>query len=145
MEPTHRLSIGYFEDFHYHDPAILIWGDANGLRMLSERLRELWSTKNKVVLLHHLPGVQTVHDAHIKLEIKLEIVKRSYGMIRPKSSSEGKFLWGLSQSRANQYADLIKGVADRDSPCHNYLETGKGDETVVIVSQGEYSERFYES
>lgn len=140
MKAEHRLSIGYFENFHYHDPAILIWGDGNGLKILSERLLELCSTKNKVILLRDLPGVWTVHDAHIRLEI----VKSSYGMIRSKTSSESKFLWGLSQSQANQFADLIKGVADSDSPGHNYLETGKKGETVVIVSQGEYSERFYE-
>jgi hypothetical protein len=49
-----------------------------------------------------------------------------------------RFRWVLPQTRARRCADLIDGMADCSSPCHQYLECDQPDVPVVIVSRNEY-------
>lgn len=138
MTKSGTLSIGYFEEFKFGDPTILIWGDKSGLTMFSERLRKLSAASNKSIVLNDIPIVRTVHDA----KIRLEIVKHRSGMIRSEASPEANFLWSLSPSQASDFADLVTEITKADHACHQYLETENEAEIVVVVSKDEYPDDF---
>ncbi|MGO9112779.1 MAG: hypothetical protein ACLP9L_26395 [Thermoguttaceae bacterium] len=130
-----HLHLGYFENFK-RAKTILICGDAEGLQRLADNLRPLDDVNAEPVNLHLLPFVQV----HGGVFLTAHLADRELGVRRIGPS---RFDWHHSQEGWLESAEIIE-VVGRGSGGHCYLGESPAGDAVVMVSQGEYDEGWWE-
>ncbi|MHB1034042.1 MAG: hypothetical protein ACYC35_11625 [Pirellulales bacterium] len=127
------VRIGYFEDFKGTD-TILVCGDEEGLQVLANRLLVLEDASAEPVNLHLLPFVEVCGP----VRLTAHPVDRELGVRRVGSS----FAWHHSEEGWLESAERIDVVA-RGLGGHCYLGETPAADAVVMVSKGEYEERWW--
>jgi hypothetical protein len=111
-------------------PTVLLWGDAAGLRTLSDLLRKMLVVPNDMTLGEFRNAV----DGRT-VTVRMRANRRDTGMRLHHEDLE----WTLRPHSADDFAALIDGLASGKSG-HQYLTCGVTDEIMVMVSHGEYPE-----
>jgi hypothetical protein len=117
------LQSAYFEEFK-DGPKVLLWGDAAGMRKLSDLLRDL----------HRAPDfrpLSTICQSVDGKEIAIKVSSHATGMHFNRETLE----WNLSSTLADDFAELVE-VLTTATNGHQYLDCGDG--ITVMVSVGEY-------
>jgi hypothetical protein len=60
--------------------------------------------------------------------------------IRRISTGPDCFTWNLNAEDWNDLAYLMKGLVQSTAPCHQYLARYPGEDAIVVLSKGEYSD-----
>lgn len=131
-----RLHLGYFENLKEAN-TILVCGDGDGLQRLADHLRALQDPNGEPVNLHSLPFV----EVHGEVSLVAYPVDRELGVRRIGSASS--FAWHHSQEGWLESAEKIEVVA-QGSGGHCYLGATAAGDAVVLVSKGEYDEKWWE-
>ena len=126
-----ELRVGYFEAFHYDDPALVLWGDEAGLDALASLLVALGEDESTV--LTDQPWVQVRGD----LRVTVALSREPLGLVRERETPSA-FCWTLSRDLAREFVEKVHVVAEANHAGHHYLETDTNEAAVVMVSKGEY-------
>jgi hypothetical protein len=124
------LRSAYSETFN-GGPTVLLWGDAAGMRALSDFLRKTLIASNTMTLsefCEHVDGKT--------ISVRMRANRRDTGM---RLNHEG-LEWTLRPQSADDFAELVDVLAAPGKSGHQYLTCGVTDEITVMVSHGEYAE-----
>ena len=112
-------------------PTVLLWGDAAGLRALSDLLRKMLVGPSDMTLSEFCESV----DGRT-VTVRMRANRRDTGMRLHHEDLE----WTLRPQSADDFAGLIDALAASGESGHQYLTCGVTDEITVMVSHGEYPE-----
>jgi hypothetical protein len=112
-------------------PTVLLWGDAAGMRALSELLRKMLVVPSDMSLSEFCNAV----DGRM-VTVRMRANRRDTGMRLHHEDLE----WTLRPQSADDFAAIIEDLAASGKPGHQYLTCGVTDEITVMVSHGEYAE-----
>jgi hypothetical protein len=99
-----------------------------------------WLAKSLRGLSGHTPfrlgdGLPVGSDGKCLVEIAAATAP-AHAVVTPLAA--GGVRWVLPVEQARRYADLIEGMADYSSACHQYLEADSPDVPIIIVTKGEH-------
>ncbi len=112
-------------------PTVLLWGDAAGMRALSDLLREMLVVPSVMTLSEFCEAV----DGRT-ITVRMRANRRDTGMRLNHQGLE----WTLRPQSVDDFAALVEALAASGKSGHQYLTCGVTDEITVMVSQGEYPE-----
>jgi hypothetical protein len=112
-------------------PTVLLWGDTGGLHALSNLLRQMLVVPDTMTLAGFCEAV----DGRT-VTVRMRANRRDTGMRLNHQGLE----WTLRPQSADDFAELIDGLAEPGKSGHQYLTCGVTDEITVMVSLGEYPE-----
>jgi hypothetical protein len=122
------LRSAYSETFN-GGPTVLLWGDAAGMRALSELLRKMLVVPSDMSLGEFCNAV----DGRM-VTVRMRANRRDTGMRLHHEDLE----WTLRPQSADDFAELVDALAASGKSGHHYLTCGVADEITVMVSRGEY-------
>ncbi|MGB7693336.1 MAG: hypothetical protein WBM12_10730 [Pseudolabrys sp.] len=112
-------------------PKVLLWGDAAGMRALSDFLRKMLIVPRAMTLGEFCEAVDGK-----TITVRMRANRRDTGM---RLNHEG-LEWTLRPQSAADFAALVEALAASGKSGHQYLTCGVTDEITVMVSHGEYPE-----
>jgi hypothetical protein len=130
--------VAYLPSFHFGDDALLLLVDQSTIAWLMSRFGELAHTpvesKTAGFAIGDGKPIESGGRCIISVELNHQANRNELNRI-----SETTFRWILSPSSAAHYRDLLSGMSDSTSPCHQYLDPDNAPPApVVIVSLDEY-------
>jgi hypothetical protein len=129
-----HIRIRYFEDFKSTD-TLLLDGDAEGLRLLAQAFGRLADGEIQTIAVHELSFVR----AREGLKVFASLGSRDIGA---RFERPMVLVWRRSPLGRAEAADELAGLAAHTMR-HQYLDDGS--DVSVMVSRGEYSDRWWES
>ena len=124
------LRSAYFE--FSSGPTVLLWGDAAGMRALSDFLRKMLTASSAMTLGEFCEAVDGK-----TVRVRMRTNRRETGM---RVNHEG-LEWTLRPQEADDFAEMVNALAAPGKSGHQYLSCGVTDEITVMVSHGEYPEK----
>src|SRR5262245_42366192 len=118
------LRSAYFATFN-GGPKVLLWGDAAGMHALSDFLRNLLTGPKAIALTGFCEPVDGK-----TINVRIRANRRDTGM---RLNPEG-LEWTLRAQSADDFAELVEGLAASGKSCHQFLSCGVTDEITVMVS-----------
>lgn len=112
-------------------PTVLLWGDAAGMRALSDLLRKMLVVPNDMTLGEICRAI----DGRT-VTVRMRANRRDAGMRLHHEDLE----WTLRPQSADDFAALIDALATSGKSGHQYLTCGVTDEITVMVSHAEFPE-----
>lgn len=90
--------------------------------------------------LERLPCIHGVDGLNVRLTScgpMLDSLAADQGIRRKSGTS---FEWKRTKAGWQQLGDLIEGLLNSDTPCHQYLSMYPNEDAIVVVSKGEYTD-----
>ena len=122
------LRSAYSETFN-GGPTVLLWGDAAGMRALSDFLRKMLVVPGAMRLGEFCEAIDGK-----AVSVRMRTNRRETGMRLNFQGLE----WTLRPQSAEDFAELVGVLASSGKSGHQYLTCGVTDESMVMVSHGEY-------
>ena len=112
-------------------PKVLLWGDAAGMRALSDFLRKTLVVPRAMTLGEFCEPVDGK-----TITVRMRANRRDTGMRLNHKGLE----WTLRPQSADDFAALVESLAASGKSGHQYLTCGVTDEITVMVSHGQFPE-----
>ena len=100
------------------------------------------------IQLDQLPWIHTAEGVKVRLlscDLKDEFPKRDPTFcFRKIATSSNSYEWKQTKEGWQFLGDLIQGLLDSKTPCHQYLSSYPSDDAIVVVSKGEYTDNVLE-
>jgi hypothetical protein len=129
--------VAHVSSFKSEDDALLLLADHSTIAWLISSFRELTQgraqTASGAFVIGDGKPIQS--DGQCIIFVELNHQAKGSELVQ---QSPTTFRWILSASSAGHYADLLSGMSNSGSLCHQYLDPDNASAPVVIVSFEEY-------
>lgn len=113
--------VGYFDDFHCGDPAIVVGADRAGMQLFQTAVRTARAHGSATFTRHGVEHTVSRYDGAAGIELARHRVR-----------------WRVDDCRLVEILALVRALVDSDRAGHQYLDTLTEPDVTVILSVGEY-------
>jgi|GEM_PF-916393 len=135
-----KMKLGYFPGYKNEYMMIVFSGNLNHIKKLQSLFMDLANGLSDEVRIDKLDFI----EAYSNIKIIAKVVTGESFIIF--NSQDGIFYWGAKKSDWDDYAwwiSCFEQHSDNQSG-HQYLETEKYDNILIMISKGEYSDEWWE-
>ena len=116
-----NFRVGYFPDFQYGEPAILIGADRDGMQIFQAALRRAHETGTATFDLHGIRHIIIRQADCADIELNWQTI-----------------VWRFDDSRLVEIDNLATSLVEHKGSGHQYLDHVKSPAATVILSVDEY-------
>ncbi|MBS9533667.1 hypothetical protein KIH27_08725 [Mycobacterium sp. M1] len=120
-ESTGFFRVGYFGDFHYGEPAIVVGADRAGMRAWQRAIRAARQRGQATFTRHGVEHTIRRHDGSVGVELRRDRTN-----------------WCLADTRLEEILDLGRSLLESGRAGHHYLDFRTDPAVTVILSVDEY-------